>query len=57
MMRVRLRRLALAMLVVPLVLSAFGCNGDLSNVTFLDLLNTVLLGITAAGGIVLIRNI
>jgi hypothetical protein len=33
-----------------------GCNGDGAQVTFLDIVNTVLLGITAAGGIVLLRN-
>lgn len=41
---------------LSLALGLCGCNGDLTQLTFLDLLNTVFLGITAAGGVVLLRN-
>lgn len=35
-----------------------GCDGSAQcPATFLDVLNTILLGITAAGGIAIIRNI
>lgn len=35
-----------------------GCNGNTGNqITFLDIVQTVLLGITAAGGIAIIQNV
>jgi hypothetical protein len=33
-----------------------GCDGT-NQITFLDVINTVLLGITAAGGIAIIQNV
>lgn len=57
MNRPRLRRLALAAVPAALMLLTTGCTADLSTITFLDVLNTVFLAITAAGGIVLIKNV
>jgi len=53
----RLRRLALATSAALMLCMVTGCDGDPASITFLDLLNTVFLGITAAGGLVLIRNL
>lgn len=39
------------------LVAASGCTGDASTITFLDVVDTILLAITAAGGIVLIKNV
>ena len=49
------RILVLAMASFAVLLSA-GCNGDPNCITFLDVVQTVLLGLTAAGGVVLLQN-
>jgi hypothetical protein len=51
------RRLSLFGLSLGTLLLAAGCNGDGTTITFLDVLNTVLLGITAAGAIGILRNL
>ena len=57
MNRLRLGRLASGVVTAALLLLTTGCTADLSTITFLDVLNTVFLAITAAGGLVLIKNI
>ncbi|HRX84769.1 MAG TPA: hypothetical protein P5572_07105 [Phycisphaerae bacterium] len=57
MNRLRLRRLASGAVAAALLLMTTGCTFDTSTITFLDVVNTVLLAITAAGGIVLIKNV
>ena len=47
------------MLVLSLVavIAVSGCGTNNASVSFLDFINTILLGITAAGGVVLINNV
>ncbi len=51
------RRLPLIVLSVMAVSVLTGCGADCAPVSFLDLINTVLLGVTAAGGVVLLNNV
>jgi hypothetical protein len=53
----RLGRLALLALIAAVVVTVTGCDGDPATITFLDVLNTALLAVTAAGSLVLIRNL
>ena len=50
-------RLVTTMLALGTLVLASGCEIDTSTITGLDILNTILLGITAAGSIVLIRAV
>ncbi len=50
-------RLASTALLLGMLCLFGGCTADAASITLLDVLNTVFLGITAAGGIVLIQNI
>ena len=52
-----LKRFLSVALSLGLLLAVTGCTADASQITFLDFLNTVFLGITAAGGVVLIQNV
>jgi hypothetical protein len=56
MNRARFRWFAMLALALVTTLAASGCT-ETDSVTFLDVLNTIFLGITAAGGIVLIQNV
>lgn len=56
MKRKRLVNLSVALGSVGLLFVLGGCQAGATQVTFLDILNTVLLGITAAGGVVLLNN-
>lgn len=51
-----LRRLAIATLFVASVMVMTGCDPN-SQTTFLDVVDTVLLGVTAAGAIAILRNV
>lgn len=56
-MKNSMRRL-LPLLVLPVLMLAAGCDGSAEcPTTFLGVLNTILLGITAAGSLVIIREI
>jgi hypothetical protein len=44
-------------LSVVVIAAVTGCDANAAPISFLDLINTVLLGITAAGGVVLINNV
>ena len=50
-------RLAACMFLFGMVILLGGCTADTDSITYLDVLNTILLGITAAGGVVLIQNV
>ncbi|GJM25364.1 MAG: hypothetical protein DHS20C16_17790 [Phycisphaerae bacterium] len=52
-----IRRLSMLVLSVVAISAVSGCGANCASVSFLDFVNTVLLGITAAGGIVLINNV
>ncbi len=52
-----LRRLPLLVISVMAISVLSGCGADCASVSFLDFINTVLLGVTAAGGLVLINNV
>jgi hypothetical protein len=57
MKHLRARRLATGLLAALALTLASGCIDTTAPVTFLDVINTVLLGVTAAGGVVLIQNL
>jgi hypothetical protein len=40
-----------------LLIAVAGCDGTNGQITFLDFIDTILLGITAAGGIAIIQNV
>lgn len=52
-----IRRLSMLVLSVVVIAAVTGCDANAAPISFLDLINTVLLGITAAGGVVLINNV
>lgn len=52
-----LRRLALATLFVAGVFMVTGCDPNANQIGFLDVVNTALLGVTAAGAIAILRNV
>ena len=56
MKRSRLMNSSVALCCVGMLLVLSGCQDGVTQVTFLDILNTVLLGITAAGGVVLLNS-
>jgi len=56
MNRARFRWFAMLALALMTTLAASGCTED-GSITFLDVLNTIFLGVTAAGGVVLIQNV
>ncbi len=51
------RSLPMLVLSVMAISVLSGCTNTNAPVSFLDFVNTILLGITAAGGLVLINNV
>ena len=51
------RILSTTLLSLSMLLILCGCDGDTTPTNSLDILNTIFLGITAAGAIALIKNI
>ncbi|NOX60133.1 MAG: hypothetical protein GXP29_14920 [Planctomycetes bacterium] len=51
------RRVSMLVVFVLAMSAVSGCGPNDAPVSFLDLINTVLLGVTAAGGIVLMSNV
>ena len=52
-----LRRFSLFGTCVGALLLVAGCNGTTADITGLDILNTIFLGVTAAGGVAILRNV
>ena len=51
------RRVSVLILSIVAIATISGCGPNDAPVSFIDLINTVLLGITAAGGLVLMQNV
>ncbi len=57
MKRVTLQRISAITLALGTMLLVTGCDGANAQITLLDVINTILLGVTAAGAVVLIENV
>lgn len=51
------RKVSVLCLSIVAIATVAGCGPNDAPISFIDLVNTVLLGITAAGGLVLMQNV